>query len=94
MIAVRYVLHNILHTALENIAKLVDGIDFHVEILTKAVKLGAVYIMVRIQIVLGNPLLFHGCPKAIIPDHVQHLLIIVLTFPYYGAKINLGIVFI
>ena len=39
MIVIREVFHDIFHSALENVAKAVDGVDFHILILTQAIDL-------------------------------------------------------
>lgn len=54
--------HNILHPALEDIAEPVNGIHLHIEIVAEAVKLGTVYIVFRVEIILGDILLTHGLP--------------------------------
>ena len=61
--------HDIFHGALENIAQLVNGIDFHIFILAQSVNLGSVHIMVGVQVILREPLGFHGFPKSIIFYH-------------------------
>ena len=68
-VVVGKMLHNILHTAVENIAELINGINLHILIPAEAVKLGAVDIMVGIQVVLTDAALFHGLPQAVIFDH-------------------------
>ena len=62
-------LHDVLYTALQDVAQPVDGVGFHVQILAEPVKLGAVDIVVRIEGVLGDVALFHGFPETVISDH-------------------------
>ena len=62
MIIIREVFHDIFHTALEDIAQAIDGVHFHILILTQAIYLGTVDIMVGIQIVLCNSAVFHCLP--------------------------------
>lgn len=68
-VVVGKMLHDILHTAAENIAELINRINFHILILTEAVQLSAVDIMVGIQVVLTDAALLHGLPQAVIFDH-------------------------
>ena len=75
LIIVGDVFHNILDFALKNIAKLIDGIDFYILIMSQAVDLGTIHIIVGVQIVLRDALLPHGFPKTIISDHIRHFLI-------------------
>ena len=62
MIIIGNVLHDVLHPAAEDVAKLIDGVDLYILILTKAVDLRPIYIMMGIQIVLGDAPCFHGLP--------------------------------
>ena len=50
----------------ENIAELVNGIDFYIFVVAQAVKLRMIDIVVGIQIVLGNTPLLHGFPQPVI----------------------------
>ena len=72
MVIVGEVLHNVLHTALEDVAELVDGIDLHILVVAKPVDLGTVYIVVGVQIVLGDVPFFHGLPQPVIFYHGTH----------------------
>jgi hypothetical protein len=63
------VLHDVLHTAVQDVAESVDGVDLHIFVLAEPVELGAVDVMVGVQVILGNTALFHGFPKSIIFDH-------------------------
>lgn len=66
-------LQDILHTAVENIAELINGINLHILILTEAVQLSSVDIMMGIQVVLTDAALLHGLPQAVIFDHSEAL---------------------
>ena len=90
-IVIREVFHNIFNTALENVAKFVDGINFHIQILAKTIDLRTVYIMMGIQIILCNAPLFHCLPQSIVSDHLS-VPIFCLTFFHYGHKIEFRIV--
>ena len=69
------VFHNIFHSAFENIAELVDGIDLHIFVVAQPVKLRVVDIVAGIQIVLGNAPLLHGFPQPVILYQIhRHLL--------------------
>ena len=69
MIVIGEVLHNILHTAVENIAQAVDGVDFQIHVFAEPVQHRAVDVMVGVQVILGNAALLHSFPKSIIFDH-------------------------
>ncbi len=56
------VYHDILYPAVENITKSVDRVHFYIFIMSKPVNLGAIDIVIRIQIVLSNVFFFHGFP--------------------------------
>ena len=45
-IVIGEMLHDILHTAFQDLAKTVDGVGFHIPVLAEPVKLGAVDVMV------------------------------------------------
>ena len=62
LIVIREMLHDLFHAAVENIAELIDGVDFHIFVLAQAIQLWAVYIVVRIQGILRNAAVFHGFP--------------------------------
>ena len=80
MVIVREMLHNILNTALENIAQTINRIHFHIFVLTQTVNLRTIYIVMRVQGILGDIAFFHCFPKAIILYHPNkpHFLIDVL----------------
>ena len=63
-------LHDILHTTVQNVAQPVDGVGFHIQILAESVKLGAVNIVVRIEVVLRNTTLFHGFPQPVVSNQM------------------------
>ena len=52
MIVVRNMFHNILYRAAKDVAKPVDGVDLHILVFAQAVYLGAVHIVVGVQVVL------------------------------------------
>ena len=54
--------HNILYAALQNIAELINGVHFHIFVVTKPINLSTVNIVVGVQIILGNTALTHGFP--------------------------------
>ena len=54
--------HDIFHFASQNIAEPVYGVDFHIQVVAEPVKLGTVYIVFCVQIILGNILFAHGLP--------------------------------
>ena len=62
-------LHNVLDAALQDVAELVDGVDFHVLIVPEPIELGAVYIIMGIKIILGNTPLLHGLPQTVVCYH-------------------------
>ena len=61
-------LQNILNPALQNIAKLVYSIDLHILIVAQAIELGAVHIIVSIEVILRDPFFLHSFPQAVICD--------------------------
>ena len=61
-IVIGEVLHDVLHTAPENVAQPVDGLDFYVLIVTQPIQERAIDVMVGIQIILGYAALLHGFP--------------------------------
>lgn len=73
-------LHDILHPALEDVAQLVDGVGLHVLVVTQAVELGAVDVIVGVEVILGDAFGFHGEPEAVIFDHAGSLLRRILDF--------------
>ena len=92
-VVVGKMLHDILHTAVENIAELINGINLHILILTEAVQLSAVDIMVGIQVVLTDAALLHGLPQTVIFDHGEASSpISQLTFYHYLHKMGFRIV--
>ena len=87
-------LHDFLYTALQNIAESVDGVNLYILILPKAIDLGAVDVVVSIQVILGNALFLHRLPETIIFNHNTTPPKSCLTFVYYGHKIKIGTVFV
>ena len=84
-------LHDVLNAALQDIAELVYCIDLHVFIVPEPVELGAVYIIMSVQVVLRNAPLLHGLPQTVVLYHFCPPSY--LTFPYYPSKITAGTVF-
>lgn len=68
-IVVLKMLHDILYPTVQQIAQPVDGIHFHIFVVTQAVKLRAIDVIGGIQIVLGNPLVLHRLPQSVILYH-------------------------
>lgn len=62
MVVVGDVLHDIFHRAVEDVAQLVDGVCFHVLVVSETVELRAVYIVVCVEVILGDTLFLHGLP--------------------------------
>ena len=62
-------LHDIFNPAVEDIAQVVNGVDLHVFIPAKPVKLGAVDIVVGVQVILSNAPVLHGFPQPVVFDH-------------------------
>jgi hypothetical protein len=71
MVVIGEMLHDILDAAVQNVAKTVDGVDLHVPVLAEPVQLGAVDVVVGIEVVLGHAALLHCFPKPIIFDHTS-----------------------
>ena len=63
------VFHNVFDTASENVAELVDGVDFHIQIFTQTVELGTVDVVMGVQVILGHTPLFHRLPQTVIGYH-------------------------
>ena len=78
--------HNILYPAVQNVAQPVDGVDFHVFVLTQTVKLGAVYVVVSVKIILRNTPMFHGLPETVVFDHFHTTHNTYLTFSIIPIK--------
>ena len=55
-------LHNVLHTAVQNVAELVNGVDLNILVVAKPVDLCPIYIEMGIQIILGDTPVLHGLP--------------------------------
>ena len=55
-------LHDILYPAMQNITEPVNGIHLDIEVVAEPMKLGTVYIVLCIEIILGDILLTHGLP--------------------------------
>jgi hypothetical protein len=62
MVVIGNVFHDVFHTAMQNVAKLIDGVYFYILILPESVQLGTIDIMMGIQIILRNAARFHGLP--------------------------------
>ena len=60
--------HDVLNTAMQNVAQTVYGVDFNIFVVAQAVDLCAVDVVVGVKIILGNATLLHGCPQTIILD--------------------------
>ena len=69
MIVVREVLHNIFHTAVQDIAQAVYGVDFQIHVFAEPIQYRTVDVMVGVQVILGNAAPLHCFPKSIIFDH-------------------------
>ena len=69
MIVIGEVLHNIFHTAVQDIAQAVDGVDFQIHVFAEPIQYRAVDVVVGVQVILGNATLLHCFPKSIIFDH-------------------------
>ena len=63
-------LHDVLDAALQNVAEFVNGIDLHVLVVPEPVELGTVYIIMGVQIILGNTPLLHGLPQTVVFYHI------------------------
>ena len=79
-IIVREMLHDVLDTALQDVAELVDGIDLHILIVPEPIELGAVYIIMGIKIVLRNAPLLHGLPQTVVFYHFDSPVSFILAF--------------
>lgn len=64
------VLDDILYSAMQKIAKLINGIHFHILIMPQTVQLGPIDVVGGVKIVLRYPLLLHCLPKTVIFDHI------------------------
>ena len=84
-------LHDIFHLAVQNVAQSVDGVYFHVFVFTEPVKLGAVDVMVGVQVILGHAAPLHGFPQTVIFDHASTSKSY-LTYGHYRHKIAFRIV--
>ena len=71
MIVIRNMFHDIFHTAAEDIAELIDGIDFYILIMAKSVELRPVDVMVGVEVILGNTAAFHGLPQTVVANHIS-----------------------
>ena len=69
-VIVRKMLHDVFNAALQNIAELVNGVDLDILIIPKPVELGAVYVVMGVQIILGNAPLLHGLPQTVVFYHI------------------------
>ena len=61
-VLVRDMLHNVLHTAVQNVAELINGVDLHMVVVAKPVDLCPIYIEMGIQVILGDTPVLHGLP--------------------------------
>lgn len=61
--------HNIFHIALENITQTINGVYFHIAIVSQTIDLGTVDIIMGVQIILGNTTQLHGFPQAVVFNH-------------------------
>ena len=72
-------LHDIFNIAMQNVAESVDRIGFYVAVLFQPVDLGTIHIMMRIKIILRDPLFFHCLPQSVVFYHRTLTLIFLLT---------------
>lgn len=72
MVIIRKVLHDVLNTALQDVAEPIDGIDLNILVLPKPVDLGSVYVEVRVQIILRDAPLLHSLPQTVIFYHPRY----------------------
>lgn len=61
-IVIGKMLHDILDPASQNIAKPIKGIDLNILIVAQPIELRTIYIVMGVQVILGNALAFHGFP--------------------------------
>ena len=92
-IVVGDMLHNIFHRAIKNVAETVDGVDLYILIAAKPIQLRAIYIVVGVQIVLGEAPFFHSLPQTVISDQCGPPTFLI-DFSYYPFKIEKWIVFV
>jgi hypothetical protein len=78
--------HDIFHFASQNIAEPVYGVDFHIQVVAEPVKLGTVYIIFGVQVILRDILLAHRLPQSGVPDHNN--LDFTFYFRVYGHQIS------
>ena len=81
-------LHDVLNAALQDVAELVYGIDLHVFIVPEPVELGAVYIIVSVEIILRNAPLLHGLPQAVVFYHFDSPSYHILSFAFPNCNRN------
>lgn len=63
------VLHDFFYGAFQNVAEFVNCVYFYVLIMAQTMNLGAVDIVMRVQIILRDTALLHRFPKTIVPNH-------------------------
>ena len=84
-------LHDILDAAVQDVAELINGVDLYILIVPQPVELGAVYVVMGVQVILGNAPLLHGLPQTVVFYHFQSPLSSV--FYHWPGKIATETVF-